>query len=243
MPSLPRWAKRLFHRSDKKRPYHSTSDQQSGTGTNAIKQNTAPISPLKTGSHQPSNTPDAQTSSAKEDHAPFSGEKKTSASPQHSRNEIHDSQPADASVSNNQPQSLRRQPQGTQEGYLKPALKRKAINGTLPQGSSYTPPSEPPHRKPPLGDSSIRDGEEKAQSRDEHANGLVTAGSDTNNDGVGHHGHHEVYIDRSVHPRPAAVQEEIKPHIHTVYEPRRTRSIHLHEHRTLIQPIVDPAPK
>lgn len=202
-----RWAKRLFHRSDKRRSNHSTSDQPLnktshppqetstlGTGTNSKVRQTAPNWPLTTDSHQPPGTLDAQTTA-------------------------HGSQVTDASISNNQPQSLGK-PQGTQQGYLKPALKRKAVNQTPPQGSAHN------HH------------EAKAHSRDEHADSPVATGSDNNNAGVGHQGH---YTDHSVHPRPAVVHEEIEPHVHTVYEPTRTRSFHLHEHRTLVQPIVDPA--
>lgn len=54
--------------------------------------------------------------------------------------------------------------------------------------------------------------------------------------------HKEIYFDHEVHHRNAAVNEEIKPHVHTIYEPKRTRSIHYHEHRQVIQPISDPNP-
>lgn len=85
-----------------------------GTSTNANEQNTAPASPLIKCPHQPSGTLDAQPSSAIENQAPFSDGKKTSPLPQCSRNVVHDSQVADATVSKNQQQSPRRQPQGTQ---------------------------------------------------------------------------------------------------------------------------------
>ncbi|KAG5757206.1 hypothetical protein H9Q72_002775 [Fusarium xylarioides] len=49
-------------------------------------------------------------------------------------------------------------------------------------------------------------------------------------------------FDRTVHNRDPVVHEHIRPHVHTIYEPKRTRSIHYHEHRTLIQPIKDPNP-
>jgi len=50
-------------------------------------------------------------------------------------------------------------------------------------------------------------------------------------------------FDRTVHQdREPVVHETIKPHVHTIYEPKRTLSIHHHEHRTLIQPIKDPNP-
>lgn len=247
--ALRRWAKRLFHRSDKRRSNHSTSNQplnktshppqETSTGTNATEQHQTPNWPLTTDSHQPSSTLNAQTSSARETQAPFSSEKKYPASPHDSRNEAHDSQLADASVSNNQPQSLGRKPQGTQEGYLKPALKRKAVNVTPSQGSPNNYLRESPYRYLSLEDSSTRHGEANAQSRDEHADGPIATGSD-NNAGVGHQGH---YTDHSFHPRPAVVHEEIEPHVHTIYEPTRTRSFHLHEHRTLIQPIIDPTSK
>ncbi|KAI1034821.1 hypothetical protein LB504_004864 [Fusarium proliferatum] len=49
-------------------------------------------------------------------------------------------------------------------------------------------------------------------------------------------------FDRTVHHQEPVVHEHIRPHVHTIYEPKRTRSIHYHEHRTLIQPIKDPNP-
>ncbi|KAF5560077.1 hypothetical protein FPHYL_6811 [Fusarium phyllophilum] len=49
-------------------------------------------------------------------------------------------------------------------------------------------------------------------------------------------------FDRTVHNQEPVVHEHIRPHVHTIYEPKRTRSIHYHEHRTLIQPIKDPNP-
>ncbi|KAL4729247.1 hypothetical protein ACLX1H_003661 [Fusarium chlamydosporum] len=49
-------------------------------------------------------------------------------------------------------------------------------------------------------------------------------------------------FDRTVHNREPVVEEHIRPHIHTIYEPKRTLSIHEHEHRYLIQPIKDPNP-
>ncbi|OBS19595.1 hypothetical protein FPOA_11320 [Fusarium poae] len=50
-------------------------------------------------------------------------------------------------------------------------------------------------------------------------------------------------FDRTVHEdREAVVHETVRPHVHTIYEPKRTLSIHHHEHRTLIQPIKDPNP-
>ncbi|KAF5645550.1 hypothetical protein F52700_2113 [Fusarium sp. NRRL 52700] len=47
---------------------------------------------------------------------------------------------------------------------------------------------------------------------------------------------------RTVYNQDPVVHEHIRPHVHTIYEPKRTRSIHYHEHRTLIQPIKDPNP-
>ncbi|RGP77612.1 hypothetical protein FLONG3_4185 [Fusarium longipes] len=49
-------------------------------------------------------------------------------------------------------------------------------------------------------------------------------------------------FDRTIHNREPVVQEHIRPHVHTIYEPKRTVEIHRHEHRTLIQPIKDPNP-
>lgn len=51
------------------------------------------------------------------------------------------------------------------------------------------------------------------------------------------------YYDLTTHIRPAVVEEHIRPHVHTIYEPRHTRSLHFHEHRTWIQPIIDPEPR
>ncbi|KAF4964924.1 hypothetical protein FSARC_7196 [Fusarium sarcochroum] len=49
-------------------------------------------------------------------------------------------------------------------------------------------------------------------------------------------------FDRTVHNQEPVVHEHVRPHVHTIYEPKRTRSIHYHEHKTLIQPIKDPNP-
>ncbi|KAL7903118.1 hypothetical protein HDV63DRAFT_112804 [Trichoderma sp. SZMC 28014] len=235
--ALRRWANRLFHRSDKRRSNHSTSDQPLNK-TSHPPQDTSPLGnganpnwPLTTDSHQP-DTLDARTSSTRENQAG----KGTFP-------------PANESGSNNQPQSLKRNPQGAQQGYLKPALKRKAVNETPSQGPSQGPPqdsshdyiSESPYRYLSLEDSSIRGKKANAQISDEQADGPIASGSNTNNDGIGHQEHQEHYTDHTIHPRPAVVHEEIAPHVHTIYEPTRTRSFHLHEHRTLIQPIVDPA--
>ncbi|UZP45968.1 hypothetical protein NXS19_013780 [Fusarium pseudograminearum] len=46
-------------------------------------------------------------------------------------------------------------------------------------------------------------------------------------------------FDQTIHNQEPVVQEVVKPHIHTIYEPKRTLSIHHHEHRTIIQPIKD----
>lgn len=54
--------------------------------------------------------------------------------------------------------------------------------------------------------------------------------------------HAEVDFDHTVHNREAVTHETIKPHVHTIYEPKRTRSIHVHEHKKYTQPIVDPEP-
>ncbi|KAF4334170.1 hypothetical protein FBEOM_11994 [Fusarium beomiforme] len=49
-------------------------------------------------------------------------------------------------------------------------------------------------------------------------------------------------FNRTVHNQEPVVHEHIRPHVHTIYEPKRTRSIHHYEHRTLIQPIKDTNP-
>lgn len=48
--------------------------------------------------------------------------------------------------------------------------------------------------------------------------------------------------DHAIHSNPPIVHEEVKPHVHTVYEPHRTRTIHFHEHRYIYQPVIDPTP-
>lgn len=45
--------------------------------------------------------------------------------------------------------------------------------------------------------------------------------------------------DYTLHTRPPVIQQDIRPHVHTIYQPRRTRSIHYHEHRYIYQPIID----
>lgn len=47
-------------------------------------------------------------------------------------------------------------------------------------------------------------------------------------------------VDYTTHYRPAIVQEVVRPSIHEIVEVHRTRSIHLHEHRQAVQPILDP---
>ncbi|KAF4991592.1 hypothetical protein FGRMN_7711 [Fusarium graminum] len=56
------------------------------------------------------------------------------------------------------------------------------------------------------------------------------------------HLENSLHFDRTVHNQEPVVEEHIRPHVHTIYEPKRTLSIHHHEHRTLIQPIKDPNP-
>lgn len=48
--------------------------------------------------------------------------------------------------------------------------------------------------------------------------------------------------DYTIHSRPPVIQEESKPHVHTIHEPHRTREIHFHEHRYIYQPVIDPNP-
>uniref|UniRef100_A0A8H7N8G5 Uncharacterized protein n=1 Tax=Bionectria ochroleuca TaxID=29856 RepID=A0A8H7N8G5_BIOOC len=49
-------------------------------------------------------------------------------------------------------------------------------------------------------------------------------------------------VDKTVHHRRPVVHEQIKPQKQTIIQPQRIRSVHFEEHRTLIQPIVDPNP-
>ncbi|GAB0138456.1 hypothetical protein EsDP_00006691 [Epichloe bromicola] len=46
-------------------------------------------------------------------------------------------------------------------------------------------------------------------------------------------------VDYTTHERAPAVVETVKPRVHTVYEIKRTRSIHFHEHFFHVQPIVE----
>lgn len=43
--------------------------------------------------------------------------------------------------------------------------------------------------------------------------------------------------DYTTHGRDPVVHDNIFPQVHTIYQPRRVRSIHLHEHKFYIQPI------
>ncbi|KAK7223223.1 hypothetical protein V2G26_011226 [Clonostachys chloroleuca] len=49
-------------------------------------------------------------------------------------------------------------------------------------------------------------------------------------------------VDKTVHHRRPVVHEQIKPQKQTIIQPQRIRSAHIEEHRTLIQPIIDPNP-
>lgn len=48
-----------------------------------------------------------------------------------------------------------------------------------------------------------------------------------------------VHVNYTTHNRAPVVHEDVYPQVHTIYEPRRTRSIHLHEHIFYIQPVID----
>lgn len=65
---------------------------------------------------------------------------------------------------------------------------------------------------------------------------------DTDSDVVEYRKYADVDFDHTVHEREAVTHETIKPHVHTIYEPKRTRSIHIHEHKEYIQPVIDPEP-
>lgn len=54
--------------------------------------------------------------------------------------------------------------------------------------------------------------------------------------------HPDAYSDLTTHSNPHVVHEQVKPHVHEVKEIRRTRSLHLHEHKTWVQPLKDPDP-
>lgn len=54
--------------------------------------------------------------------------------------------------------------------------------------------------------------------------------------------HPNVDFDHTVHQRPAVTEEHIIPERRDVHEVERTLSVHVHEHRTVIQPIIDPEP-
>lgn len=49
----------------------------------------------------------------------------------------------------------------------------------------------------------------------------------------------EETVDYTTHMNPAVVQEHVMPHVHTIHHIQRSRSIHFHEHRYRIQPIID----
>lgn len=49
----------------------------------------------------------------------------------------------------------------------------------------------------------------------------------------------DVDVDYTLDSRKPVTHETIHPHVHTIYEPRRTRSIHYEEHHYFIQPIID----
>ena len=53
------------------------------------------------------------------------------------------------------------------------------------------------------------------------------------------HGDAAVDVDYTLDSRKPVTHETIHPHVHTIYEPRRTRSIHYEEHHYYIQPIID----
>lgn len=199
-----RWVNRLFHRSDRRRPNHSTSNR--GRISSYANQNHKENGATKRNSIQPSsklgNLP--QETSALD-----TG---TNADEQH------------------QISPLTKGPHqfpSTLDAQTKSAIENQAplFDGRKASASSQS-------SRNATRDSQVTDA---AVSKNQPLP-LRRQPQDTQD-----HGHHEVYIDHSVHARPAVIQQEIKPHIHTIYEPRRTRSIHVHEHRMLIQPIVDPA--
>ncbi|KAF5534494.1 hypothetical protein FNAPI_12356 [Fusarium napiforme] len=91
-------------------------------------------------------------------------------------------------------------------------------------------------------EANIRQNLETIHPRDaefDRINEEVRAGS---NGEANFHLQNSLDFDRTVHNQDPVVHEHIRPHVHTIYEPKRTRSIHYHEHRTLIQPIKDPNP-
>ncbi|PNP85647.1 hypothetical protein FNYG_00703 [Fusarium nygamai] len=91
-------------------------------------------------------------------------------------------------------------------------------------------------------EANIRQNLEAIHPRDaefDRINEEVRAGS---NGEANFHLQNSLDFDRTVHNQEPVVHEHIRPHVHTIYEPKRTRSIHYHEHRTLIQPIKDPNP-
>ncbi|KAH7275782.1 hypothetical protein FSOLCH5_005496 [Fusarium solani] len=92
---------------------------------------------------------------------------------------------------------------------------------------------------PPTTKHLLQDSDMTQEAQYELVNDQVLAAT---NDEAGFRLQNTVDIDHTVHPRTPVVHEQIKPHVHTIYEPKRTRSIHHHEHRTYIQPIADPDP-
>ncbi|KAM0562763.1 hypothetical protein ACHAPJ_001603 [Fusarium lateritium] len=91
-------------------------------------------------------------------------------------------------------------------------------------------------------DTSVSQEVKAIHSRDaefKRINDEVRAGTDGE---TSFHLQNSLDFDRTVHNQEPVVHEHVRPHVHTIYEPKRTRSIHYHEHRTLIQPIKDPNP-
>ncbi|KAF4945417.1 hypothetical protein FGADI_11919 [Fusarium gaditjirri] len=91
-------------------------------------------------------------------------------------------------------------------------------------------------------EANVRQNLEAIHPRDaefERINEEVRAGT---NGEANFHLQNSLDFDRTIHSRDPVIHEHIRPHVHTIYEPKRSRSIHYHEHRTLIQPIKDPNP-
>ncbi|WZH41844.1 hypothetical protein QYS62_002804 [Fusarium acuminatum] len=73
----------------------------------------------------------------------------------------------------------------------------------------------------------------------ERINEQVRAGT---NGEANFHLQNSLDFDRTVHNQEPVIEDHQKSHIHTIYEPKRTLSIHFHESQTIIQPIKDPNP-
>ncbi|KAF4464609.1 hypothetical protein FALBO_8561 [Fusarium albosuccineum] len=147
-----------------------------------------------------------------------------------------DSAPAAKHSSEGSDASLRRASQLTErERKLSHSADADELHTRLSQLAIAREPGHPPTELRP----STQDADTAEEAQYELVNDEVFRATNGDTD---FHLQNTVDIDHAVHHRAPVIQEQIRPHVHTIYEPRRTRSIHHHEHRKLIQPIIDPNP-